>query len=883
MSQTQDKGTLTHNGKTVPYNTFSKLVGEALQDKLTSGSEEKYISVYEIVQENELEYDSLNLFSRLAPSLLRSGAKDLINLVLTKAPAFDPLDPHAFIKSFGAYQDFCMNLLSNDCSYIIDVTEYVLKEALKLCTIGVTDQITIKLSDSVFESIEDIQKRARELLQGSKKGKLVQIKNHRDEGFLTELFKTHPNAHEKGILSPGATLKVFKGKSQQNTACFFISTCNDQETLRSTPSQDEEKASMKDISYMKCVNEVAVKLSRNMVSAMEELRLDVRMLIDLAVTIADRFPFNKPKILALILKMIPHAALHVQLHAIYIRILFYILKKMPYYEEEILEAVLTRFIQIDVSIKSKQLAYKSHFTSQDLKADVYLFYLIQHFKNRLRIIEEDSTPSLQKKNLTNSADQKMDEESDDDSVLESSDEEETYDDSTLAKNKIDRFCDMLIRLFENNVLPYSESHYPQYCFLYVCSVNQMFLQKLITLFIVRAFSTTKVHARNYRSDQIQQKICNINYLCSLLATCGKGIISPQIFLDSIRFLVKFFKRKFHSKLNHEKFETHSSSSDCSDLSRIGKRKIKVDDKLFYISVVQGLSYIVCFKIPEIESQDPSLLVKILKLILNNEHKAALFNQTSLLETLQSSLKTHRVPPKYIRRLTKLMKEQKNFLRYKKDLFNRIKRKMPFGTPLFLNESGVFFSNIHSHLPNNQIQESITKSLIPPEMKKGYLEKKPVVDKPAKESGFEDKQLNSAMIAAFGQPKSMVEMHKSSNVANIRKIFGKLGRSLSVDFKHKQNASSHNQEQEKSKFSKEGFVRTLKFDGDGEGKPHFELNEDNLAQIENLSDGYASDKNTDVASIDLLDRVRPWMHRRKNRSRNRNRRINRMKANLMSNQ
>lgn len=43
----------------------------------------------------------------------------------------------------------------------------------------------------------------------------------------------------------------------------------------------------------------------------------------------------------------------------------------------------------------------------------------------------------------------------------------------------------------------------------------------------------------------------------------------------------------------------------------------------------------------------------------------------------------------------------------------------------------------------------------------------------------------------------------------------------------------------------------------------------------MSDGYASGKDTDVASIDLLDRNRPWMLKRKNRSRNRNRRINRM--------
>jgi hypothetical protein len=120
---------------------------------------------------------------------------------------------------------------------------------------------------------------------------------------------------------------------------------------------------------------------------------------------------------------------------------------------------------------------------------------------------------------------------------------------------------MLIRLFENNILPYSESHYPQYCFLYVCSVNQIFLQKLITLFILRSFNNSNGLPMSYRGDQVHNKVCNINYLCSLLATSGKEIVSVKIFLDSIRFLVKFFKRKFHSKIKSEQIETYSSNSD----------------------------------------------------------------------------------------------------------------------------------------------------------------------------------------------------------------------------------------------------------------------------------------------------------------------------------
>lgn len=378
-----------------------------------------------------------------------------------------------------------------------------------------------------------------------------------------------------------------------------------------------------------------------MIDSTKLLRVDVKHFLDLAVSFAEQFPFNKPKILKLILKMIPHSALHVQFHAIFLKILFHVLGKLPCYEEEILEAILTRFIQIDASIKNKQIALKRHFTSNDLKADVYLYHLIQHFRQRIQEIEEASIPSLMKKDLTNSADVSMKEE----------EEEETFETTHEARDKIDNFCDMLLRLFERNVLPYSESHYPQYCFLYVCSINQMFLQKMITLFVLSAFNSEDGAGRgHFKADQCQRKVCNINYLCSLLATSGKEIVAIRILMESLQFLVRFFK-KFHSKIKISQFEAESSNSEGNEsCSTRGRGKMRIDDKLFYISVIQGLTYILTFKISEIQSQDPSLLIKILKLILNNEHKAALYNQTPLLETLLKSMRTNRVPPKYIRRL-----------------------------------------------------------------------------------------------------------------------------------------------------------------------------------------------------------------------------------------
>lgn len=128
MSQTQENMTLVYNDKPLSYASFSQLCHEALREKLTSKSEQKYFMVLEIVQDNELDYDSLKLFSRLILNMLKCGAKDLIDLIINKPPKYEASSAHHFIKSFEAYQDFCLNLLSFDCSYIV----IILNEALKL-------------------------------------------------------------------------------------------------------------------------------------------------------------------------------------------------------------------------------------------------------------------------------------------------------------------------------------------------------------------------------------------------------------------------------------------------------------------------------------------------------------------------------------------------------------------------------------------------------------------------------------------------------------------------------------------------------------------------------------------------------------------------------
>lgn len=354
MSQPVDRSSFTFNGKIISMAELQQLCNDVIADKITqcssinynagSGSQDNYVYLLQVVQANELQYDSLKLFSRIVSSLLKAEANELIDLILSKPPKYEPKKESEYLKSFEAYKEFCFHLLAFNCACIKKVTNFALIEALKLCTQRVSESMTLKVgSRFIFESIEDIQKRARQIAAGAKKKELTLIKNSDDLEFMTELLKTHPNAREKGILGQETSLQIFTGRSKQNTPCFYIAFNPDDITIRSTPSADDKKNGFIDISYMKSINEIAVKLSHSMIRSMRELPSDVKILLDFIVTLIQKFPNAKSKIIQLITKTMPHAMMSVQMHSIFIKIIFYLIDKLPTHEEELLSLVLSRF------------------------------------------------------------------------------------------------------------------------------------------------------------------------------------------------------------------------------------------------------------------------------------------------------------------------------------------------------------------------------------------------------------------------------------------------------------------------------------------------------------------------------------------------------------
>mmetsp|Transcript_40915 Transcript_40915/g.46978 ORF Transcript_40915/g.46978 Transcript_40915/m.46978 type:complete len:199 (-) Transcript_40915:1629-2225(-) len=194
--------------------SFTKMCKEALRAKLASISEQKRVNGIEIPSKNDLDPDWLNFKAR---------AEELVSTVLASPPKLiqgmsEPSKDSVqlFVKMFEAYKEFILTLLSFDCSYLLKVVQFLLNEALQQLTLSVSDCISLKIGgEARFESIEDIQKRARHLLRGCKGKEPTQITNPKDEEFLLELFKTHPNAQEKGMFDADSSMKVFKGLSEK--------------------------------------------------------------------------------------------------------------------------------------------------------------------------------------------------------------------------------------------------------------------------------------------------------------------------------------------------------------------------------------------------------------------------------------------------------------------------------------------------------------------------------------------------------------------------------------------------------------------------------------------------------------------------------------------
>lgn len=132
MSQHNDKVIFTYEGNDISISCLTKLCNQVVDDKVNNVFQDNYIYLLQVVQSNDLQYDSLKIFSRMVSSFLRAEAHELIDLILSKPPKFTPLDESSYIKSFEAYKEFCMHLLAFNCACIKKVTNYSLIEALKL-------------------------------------------------------------------------------------------------------------------------------------------------------------------------------------------------------------------------------------------------------------------------------------------------------------------------------------------------------------------------------------------------------------------------------------------------------------------------------------------------------------------------------------------------------------------------------------------------------------------------------------------------------------------------------------------------------------------------------------------------------------------------------
>lgn len=114
-------------------------------------------------------------------------------------------------------------------------------------------------------------------------------------------------------------------------------------------------------------------------------------------------------------------------------------------------------------------------------------------------------------------------------ILMSSDDEEdtpvtrqktnTYN----SQDKLERLIDSLLTTFETRILDLTESKFSQYVFLFLCSIEKTFRQKLLTLLIIKSYSN-KIH--------VSLRMHYVNFFCSFLAR-QDGWVATDTVLKSL--------------------------------------------------------------------------------------------------------------------------------------------------------------------------------------------------------------------------------------------------------------------------------------------------------------------------------------------------------------
>jgi len=419
---------------------------------------------------------------------------------------------------------------------------------------------SITLGGIKFSTIDSVKQKIIEITSKITDDS-AEITDPQTKQFLLDLFSKHQNSSTK--LTNSANVKISYGKNKtfkaNVTKCFYIVHPN---------------GTKEDISYLKCIaglQDEQTNLRHN------TLRLSYDKygprIVNFILRVINEFVLSQPQIMQVLTERFPYKKLKLEQQYLYFRLIVELSQKCQGLEEQLFTLCIDRFLQIDADIEISNLIPTKVEQTKGIITNDQNQMEEKMRRNLTRIHPE---PEIKVGFLLEVIISSIDS-----SIKNATKQNEPF--------LLEEYVDLLLKIFEEKIIPAHKTNYVQYIYLYLFSIPelQIFREKFLSLLLLQSFNEKLA---------ISLRLRFLNYLASFLATSRNHNLN-EILIPTLKMILE---------------------------------KINVTDLKFRTHIIQTLLYTLCYKWGTVENT--SIIKEIFNKILENSvGQLPYIDQTILLE------------------------------------------------------------------------------------------------------------------------------------------------------------------------------------------------------------------------------------------------------------
>ena len=338
-----------------------------------------------------------------------------------------------------------------------------------------------------------------------------------EENLLEKSSDTVCTTAEEGLMlinDPEFTsvlIALCQKHGQNHSRVYYTTSNNPDRSFYAISDQTGEKTLIPHKDYLFSMQLSADALSQTrMKSHHEQIGSKIA---DFVCALLKEFPMSCSMVLKTLFERFPYKKLPIELQYHYFKTMLGIALRCANAEEQIISYCIEKFLQIDVDVKThwrntiildtekiQQRLNKSGkkiYSETEKKIDVILGLFIDYVDQRL----------VQFKGIND-----------------------------LERSKIatEDFIDMILKVFEEKILPSHKTNYVQYILLYMASIPdlEIFRQKFVSLLLINSSN---------KSLFIDKRIVLLNYFASFIGICE--FIESELVIEAIKILLAEYNNK----------------------------------------------------------------------------------------------------------------------------------------------------------------------------------------------------------------------------------------------------------------------------------------------------------------------------------------------------